>query len=168
MANNLYSIPMRVEIVPLTYEHQQQAAEVLAARHKRDRLHFPALPAAMEQPARMRRAYGFSFKRSTGAVAALLDGQLAGFLFANVLHVPPDDLDALYYHPRSALVPAVGHATVDDLAPETRADLYRRMYAAASGAWLAAGAVAHYVKVPAGDAAVLEAWSSLGFGGHEA
>jgi GNAT superfamily N-acetyltransferase len=158
---------MRIEITPFRAEYVQPAAELLAARHRRDRRRYSALPAMLENPARARRFVQAAFDHADGVVG-LIDDRPAGYLLGERLRVKPDDLDALYYDPRSVLTPSSGHAVADDLPHTAAVELYRRMYAVAAAEWVRAGFVAHYVKAPAGDDDVLEAWYSLGFGRHEA
>ena len=96
--------------------------------------------------------------REPGAagVAALRDGQLAGYLIMS------PKIDATWG--RSAWARPASHA----VAPEADADLYRDLYAALAPHWVERGCLTHYVLAPATDRAALDAWFSLGFGQQQA
>ena len=81
------------------------------------------------------------------------DGRAVGYLLG-----APDDKAHVWG--RNVWVDAAGTAVAD-------AEVARDLYAAAAQRWADAGAVAHYVVLPATDAAVVDAWFRLGFGGQQ-
>lgn len=144
---------MNSEIVPFHVGLLPAAAELLAARHARDRASQPLLPARFEQlrtaTAAVREVWG---KPDTSGVAAWQDGRLAGYLIGQAR------FDTL--RGRHVWIQLPGHALAADAPPSLYADLY----AAAGPVWLALGAFDHYIMTPAGDRAALEVWFSLSFG----
>jgi len=142
-----------IEFVPFQDDFLAEAANLLAARHRRDRVALPELPARFEDPSVARKAVEATWRRPrTSGVAALSDGRLVGYLMGDVT------VDA--FRGRIAWIRGAGHA----LDPTLDADLYRDLYAAAGPRWLAFGCFKHYALVPAADDAVLGAWYGLGFG----
>ncbi|WP_374686479.1 N-acetyltransferase family protein [Promineifilum sp.] len=141
------------EIVPFHEELLPQAGELLARRHARDRADMPLLPARFETPRTALGAVREVWHRAwSRGVAALRDGRLAGFLLGEA------QFDTL--RGRHAWVPLAGHA----LAADAPVDLYGELYAVVGSEWLRLGAFDHYVMMPAGDRAGLEAWFALSFG----
>jgi ribosomal protein S18 acetylase RimI-like enzyme len=57
-------------------------------------------------------------------------------------------------------VESAGHATADDETPEVT----RELYAAAAARWVDEGRRAHYVLLPASEAAAVDGWFRVGFG----
>jgi GNAT superfamily N-acetyltransferase len=142
-----------VELVPFRENFLADAAELLAARHRRDRAELPELPARFEKPAIALKAIEAVWHRPrTSGVAALDGGRVAGYLFADLT------IDA--FRGRIAWMRWAGHA----LDPAVDAELYRDLYAAAGPGWLARGFFKHYALVPAAEEAALAAWYGLGFG----
>lgn len=144
---------MNIEIVPFSMSSLPAAAELLAARHARDRAFLPLLPGRFEQPrtavSAVREVWG---KPAGSGVAAYHDGRLLGYLFG--------EIRAESRRGRHVWVHLPGHA----LAADAPADLYADLYAAAAPRWLEWGAFDHYVLMPAGDAGGLAVWHSLSFG----
>ncbi len=148
---------MAVEIVPFTEQFLDDAAVLLAERHRRDRASAPVLSerfatadgaaAVLAAARRQPNAYG---------VAALRAGRLAGFLVGATDYAP--------VWGRSAWMRFGSHA----LAPAEDADLYRDLYAAIAPHWLRLGCFAQYVEMPTGDRAGLDAWFALSFGQQQA
>ncbi len=152
---------MRVEIAPFTPAHADDAAALLAARHRADRAHAPELSPAFETPATARQmVLGALGQRDATGVAAVRGGRMTGFLIGAVELTPPASVEALVMRPRSARILYHGHA----IDPDDDGETYRAMYAALAPHWLAAGCFAHYVTAPATDRRGLTAWFSLGFG----
>jgi GNAT superfamily N-acetyltransferase len=144
---------MQPKIVPFQPDLLDAAAQLLAARHQRNRLARPELPARFTEAAIARLAVEAAWQRPhASGVATLAGDRLAGYLIG---YISVDTLRG-----RSAWIPLAGHA----LAEAHPADLYRELYAAAAPAWLAAGCFDHYPLIPATDQAALAAWFSLGFG----
>jgi GNAT superfamily N-acetyltransferase len=138
-----------LEIQPFADEHLDEAARLLADRHRRHREAEPLLtepPDYRDEVAALWEADGAS-----GAAAAR-EGKLVGFM----LGIPKDEV----WGPNVWVDPA-GHAVVD---PEVVRDLY----AAAAGRWVEGGRTRHYVVAPEWDGDVLLAWSRLSFGQQQA
>lgn len=148
---------MPVEFIPFQDHHLPAAANLLAARHRQDRLRLPALPARFEAPAAALKAVESAWRKpGANGIAAYRQGQLTGYLLGSPV------IDTL--RGRTAWVFPAGHA----LEPMVDLDLYRDLYAAAAPAWLAAGCFDHYVMAPAAAPALLMIWMSLGFGHEQA
>jgi ribosomal protein S18 acetylase RimI-like enzyme len=144
----------RLELVPFSDDHLEDAAGLLAARHARHREAEPLLSARFEDPsaavgelARAWRAEGAS------GAAALRGGRLAGYLIA----APRDDGT----WGENVWVEVAGHAVEE-------AEDARELYAAAAARWVEDGRTRHYVLLPASDAALVDAWFRLGFGQQQA
>ena len=144
----------RLEVVPFSDEHLDDAARLLAARHARDRRAEPLLPERYEDAAAAREEVEHDW-RSDGAsgAAALRDGRLVGYLIGA---------------PRGAeiwgenvWVELAGHAVYE---PEEVRDLY----SLAAAEWVERGRTRHYVLVPTADPALVDAWFRLGFGQQQA
>jgi GNAT superfamily N-acetyltransferase len=147
---------MRAEIVPFNAEHLDAAAELLAARVKRDCVCVPGLNARFSDSTEAR-AYlqtRWNDVRATGVVA-IINGRLAGYLLASTR----TSMDLSLPH-RRAITRYLDYAARVENQPE----LYRAMYAALSPAWLAAGYFCHAVVTLASDVIARDAWVSLGFG----
>jgi GNAT superfamily N-acetyltransferase len=140
----------RLEIRPLTDELLDGAGRLLAERQRSHRERVPALDAAFEDPSVARAEVGqlLSGQRATG-LAAVRDGDLIGYLIGN-------ERDSTSWGP-NVWVEGAGHAAADT-------EVARALYAASAGSWVEAGRTLHYVIAPAGDAALIEAWFSMGFG----
>jgi ribosomal protein S18 acetylase RimI-like enzyme len=151
----------RLRVVAITSSHVEAAARLLAERHRRDRSRNPALPAAFESvDATMPLVRQAFLSESTSGVVAEQGGEIVGFLLGQRTAFHPDSTIAPYYRPRSALIRYDAHATIAD----GRWDIYRELYAVAAERWSMDGLTAHYVQIPAGDDAVVDAWASVGFG----
>ncbi len=144
---------MTIDIIPFHMGLLPAAAELLAARHARDRASMSILPARFEESrmatAALRELWG---KPNTSGVAAYQDGRLAGYLIGQAR------FDML--RGRHVWIHLPGHA----LAPDVPPDLYGDLYAAAGPHWLRLGAYEHFILMPAGDRAALDVWFSLSFG----
>jgi len=144
----------RLELRPFSDDFLGFAGKLLAARQRAPRRAEPLLPeryedaaAAQEEVAALWRSDGVS-----GAVA-LRDGRVVGYL----LGAPrPNPIWGDH-----AWVELAGHAVEE---PEDVRDLYRT----AAGRWVDEGHVRHYAMAPAHDAALLRAWSRVGFGQQHA
>lgn len=139
-----------MQIVPFRQEHLAEAGALLAARHRRDRLNQPLLPAPFEEVETAQQSVELLLQtKGARGVAAVKDGALQGFLMARSLTAP--------IWGRAAQIPYHGHAA-------TRADLYRDLYAALAADLVRDGFLYHQAVVPAGDQSALQAWFSLTFG----
>ena len=152
---------MRLAIVPFTDAHLDEAAALLAARHRADREREPELPASDEDVEVMRSAVRSAMEGAeTSGVVALRGGRMAGYLLGSIVLPAPTSGMALFARPRTARIAYAGHA----VAPEDGGETYRELYAALAARWLTAGCFAHAIELPASDQAARAAWFSLGFG----
>ena len=139
----------RTTIVPFDHEHLPGAGELLAERHRAERLSEPGLDPAYESPAAARAEVEELLARDgASGVAAVDGGELTGFLVG-----APRDAS---WGPNVWVEPA-GHAVAE-------AELVRDLYAEAAAGWFAAGLTSHYAIVPATDPALVDAWFRVGFG----
>ena len=144
----------RLEVVPFSDEHLEDAARLLAARHARQRQAEPLLQERFERPEaaleELRAAW-----RSEGASGAVAtrDGRVVGYLFG-----APRDPETWG---ENVWVGAAGHAAQE-------AEDVRDLYAGAAGRWVDEGRMRHYALVPATDAELLDAWVRVGFGRQQA
>lgn len=146
-----------IEIRAFDESFLDEAARLLAARHRAQSRHEPLLPADYEEPDRARAAVEAAWRETEAAgVVALRGGRMAGYL------IGAPQINETWG--RSAWVRLGGHA----LAPAEEADLYRDLYAALSPRWVERGCFAHYALVPASDRAALDAWFALSFGQQQA
>jgi ribosomal protein S18 acetylase RimI-like enzyme len=143
----------RLEIQAFGDDHLDDAASLLAARHRRHRAVEPRLPPAYEQRPAARAAIEELLSRDEAdGVVGLRDGRLVGYL----LGIRKSDM----WGPNVWVEPA-GHAA-------DAAEDIRDLYAAAAAGWVAAGRKAHYVVVPSSDDDLVAAWFRLGFGQQHA
>lgn len=138
------------------------AAELLAARHRRDRARIPHLDVRLEDPAAAQGLVGALFEnpRARGAIAES-GGRQVGFLFGEQMLFAPTEMASLFVPPHSISMPVEGHAVAEGHDPVA---VYRALYGALAAEWVDAGFFVHRCAIPAGDAGVQEAWVSLGFG----
>jgi GNAT superfamily N-acetyltransferase len=143
----------KLQIEEFSGDHVDDAAALLAARHRRHRAVEPRLPTAYEQRPAARAAIEDLLSRDEAdGVAAMRDGRLVGYL----LGIRKGDM----WGPNVWVEPA-GHAA------EAAEDI-RDLYAAGAAGWVAAGRKAHYVVVPSSDDDLVAAWFRLGFGQQHA
>jgi GNAT superfamily N-acetyltransferase len=137
------------EIVPFSEEHIGDAARLLGERHARSRALEPALP-EVDYAAAVRELW--EQDGASGAVA-IREGRVAGYLLGT------RSADAVWGP--NVWAELAGHAA------ESAEDV-RDLYAFAAARWVEEGRTAHYALVPAGEAALVEAWFRLGFGQQHA
>jgi GNAT superfamily N-acetyltransferase len=140
----------RYEVRELTADALDDAARLLAERHRRHRLVVPALNPAYEQPPVARREIAALLERDDASGALVSSG---GAPAAFVLGAPRPD-------PRWG--PNVWIEDAGSAARDTEA--LREAYAAAAARWVDAGWTSHFVNVPAADELLRDAWFSLSFG----
>ena len=140
----------RYEVREFTADLADAAGELLAERHRRQRLTVPALNPDFEQPqvAAQRVAELAAAEDASGA-AVFVGERIVGY----ILGAPKADPT---WGP-NVWVQDGGCAGSD---PEA----IRHAFAAAGAAWVEAGRTRHYAIVPAQDDTLLSAWYSLGFG----
>jgi GNAT superfamily N-acetyltransferase len=139
----------RLELRPFGADHLDDAAALLAARHRAQRLIEPGLAAGFENETATRAEIeALVAKDGASGSVALRDGVVVGYLIAA---------------PRAPLwgpnmwVEGAGHAVAE---PE----IVRDLYGFAAARWVEDGATSHYAVVPATDPALVDAWFRLGFG----
>ena len=127
-----------------------EAATLLAARHARHRLRFPALDPAYEsvETARLELTALWEQDDAGGAVATR-DGRMSAFLIGT-------RKSAATWGP-TTWVEAAGHAASS---PEDLRDLYAFL----AEQWVGAGQRNHSVLVPATEVELVDVWFRLGFG----
>jgi GNAT superfamily N-acetyltransferase len=139
----------RPTIVPFADAHLDGAAELLAERHRQQRLVEPGLDPSYEDPAAARAEIEAVLARDDASGTAAVTGdRIEGFL----LGAPLEES----WGP-NVWVPAAGHAV-------SEAELVRDLYAIAAERWVADGRTSHYALVPATEVALVDAWFRLGFG----
>jgi GNAT superfamily N-acetyltransferase len=139
----------RLEIRPFAPEYADDAARLLADRHRAPRFVEPALDARFEDVAATRTEIeALAGRDGADGAVALRDGLVAGYLIAAPRGGP--------WGP-NMWIEGAGHAVTD---PE----LVRDLYGSLAGGWVEAGAIRHSVVVPASDPALVDAWFRSGFG----
>jgi GNAT superfamily N-acetyltransferase len=140
----------RPETLPFADEHLDGAAELLAERHRRQRLVEPLLPERYESPTETRPLLEELLARegASGAVS-MAAGRVTGY----VLGAPKDGK----VWGSNVWVEVAGHAVRE-------AEVARDLYGAAAARWVDEGRTRHYVVVPATDAPLVDAWFRVGFG----
>ena len=142
-----------VEIRPFSEEQLDEAAELLAARHKRQRAVEPLLPAAFEDPAVAREEVEELWRRDATGSACFRGGRLVGYLLgiARDRDVWGDNVWVDY----------AGQAFEE-------AEDVRDAYAAAAAEWFDQGRTRHFAQVPVSERALVESWFRLSFGQQQA
>lgn len=140
----------RVELLPFETEHVDEAAALLAERHRRHRLAQPFLPPRFEEPSAAAEEIAaiLAGPGASGAVR-LTGGRLTGFLLGAAK--PGEAWGSNIW------IEAAGHAATD-------AESIRDLYGLAATRWVQEGRTAHYVLVPASEAELVSAWFRLCFG----
>lgn len=139
----------RYEVRPFGPADLDPAAELLADRHRRHRLDWPALNPAYEEAGTIRPLIAALLERE-GASGSIAFEE--GRAVAYVLGAPRDAKWGA-----NVWVEDAGSAGKD---PEA----IRVAYADAAARWVDAGLTHHYAVVPATDSATVDAWFSLSFG----
>lgn len=144
-----------MNIVPFTDDLIDEAAQLLALRHQKDRLAMPVLPARFESERDAAIAIRTEWEKPGAQGVAMMEkGALVGYLFGTRTE---NQMRA-----RHVWMSFAGHG----IAEGQSVDMYRDLYAAAAQQWVDEGYFAHYSLIPAHDAALAHAWFCLGFG-HE-
>src|SRR5439155_11966534 len=143
----------RLEIVPFSDEHLEDAARLLAARHARHRAAEPLLAQRYEDPAAaLEEVRGAWEKDAASGTAALRDGRLVGYVIGAPREASWGD---------NVWIEGAGHAV-------EQAEDVRDLYAPAAARWVEEGRSRHWVLAPAHDAELLDAWWRLSFGQQHA
>lgn len=137
-------------VIPFGDEHLDEAAGLLAARHRQHRRAEPLLDPRYEETDAARAEIDELWRQegASGSVCAR-DGRLTGYLLGVRRGDDP-------WGP-NVWVEGAGHAA-------ERAEDVRDLYALAAAGWVEAGRIAHYAVVPATDAQLVDAWFRLCFG----
>ena len=145
----------RLEVVPFSDEHLDDAARLLAARHARDRRVEPLLPERYEAPAEAREELERDWcSDGASGAAALRGGRLVGYLIGA---------------PRGSEIWGENvWVELAGLAVEEEPEEVRDLFALAAALWVEQGRTRHYVLVPTADPALVDAWFRLGFGQQQA
>jgi GNAT superfamily N-acetyltransferase len=140
-----------LEIRPFTSDAIGDAARLLAARHRAQRLVEPGLSPVFEGEAALRdEIEALAAREGAAGAVGLRDGVVVGYLIGA---------------PRGTLwgpnvwVEGAGHAVIAD-----EPEIVRDLYGFAAARWVADGATSQYAVVPATDPALVDAWFRLGFG----
>jgi GNAT superfamily N-acetyltransferase len=151
---------MSLQIVPLTADHLEGVATLLAARHRRDRKACPDLPATYEEPtATLPILNDLLAAEGASGVVALDAGRVVGYLLGAENIGLPTRAFAGFTLPRAADIDYAGHA-VD---PEGGVRLPAQLYTALAQCWVRRGLTGHYITTPLHREAS-EPWWELGFG----
>jgi GNAT superfamily N-acetyltransferase len=132
---------VRAEIVPFSDEHLPAAAELLAARHARQREAEPLLPELADPLAAVEAEW-----QTDGASGVFSPN---GYLFAAPLTV----VNVTWMR-----------AGIAGQAIEADREAMRNLYAEAAERWVEEGHTKHAVFVPSHDAELVDAWFRLSFG----
>ena len=139
----------RLEVRAFTDDVIDDAAPLLASRHRQQRTAEPGLSPVYEDVAAARTEIAtLAAKEGASGAVAIRGGQVVGYL-VGAPRAPS-------WGP-NVWVEGSGHAVAE---PEVARDLYG--FAAAR--WVDEGATSHYAVVPATDAALVDAWFRSGFG----
>jgi GNAT superfamily N-acetyltransferase len=143
----------RLEVRPFHEGFVPAAGRLLAQRHRRHRAAMPLLSPRYTDVSEATGQVAEAWKAddASGAVA-LREGTVVGYLIGQ--------RKSELWGP-NVWVESAGHAVID-------AEVARDLYAFAAQRWYDEGRTAHYVLVPAQDAALVDAWFRLGFGQQQA
>lgn len=153
---------MRLEVAPFDRNmHLDDAAWLLADRHRRDRQRDPRFPAVFEaqEPCKPVIEQALAGAGAYG-VFAKVDGKPAGFAIMSVQLLAPTHFLAGFFPPRGASLAHAAHAVTEGL----EYDVYRAMYAALGEHFVSIGYFDHTVNMSASDRNTQDAFTSLGFG----
>lgn len=143
---------MKLDLVPFLESMLDSAARIFALRHRQDRLAVPALPQRFAEEMAAHEAVSAAWQRAnTSGVAAMHNGRLVGYLLG--------ECKADVLRERHVWMHYAGYGIDPGYEPE----LYRDLYAAIGQSWLEKGYSHHFILIPAGEQARLEAWQWLGF-----
>ncbi len=148
-------------VVALTEAEIPAAGALLAARHARERIRFPLLPPAYEEPERATELVRRTLAFGEGVAAVDAAGELVGYLASAEWAPDPSSPMARYLPARAATHLVTGHAVA------ARADpgpTYALLFAELAARALGRGVTDHVVHVPIHDPAIEAAWVALGFG----
>jgi GNAT superfamily N-acetyltransferase len=144
------SMRKSLEVVPLSDERLEGAADLVTACYRAERGAAPALPVRYEDPGEVLSLLRDASKRSKGVVA-IHDDDVEGLLLGGAI---------IEFMGRSVYVPEWSHAACVDGRQET----YRQMYAYLSRKWVEDGCFTHVISLLAHDREAIDAFFWMGFG----
>lgn len=151
---------MSIKIVPFADDHVESACQLLAARHRCMKQHEAFLPGDFLDPQRWADILvGTRAKAQTPGLVAIAEGDFAGYLLWTYDDTQPEGLYSPFSPPGGVEVSLNGFA-VDPARPFVA----RRLYAAASKAWIADGRGIHILPAATAEPQVLDELYGLGFG----
>ncbi len=139
-----------LETQPFSDDHLDAAADLLEQRHARHREAEPLLLGKFDFRAEIETLLD---QEGADGVVAAREGRVVGYLIGR----PRDDS---VWGP-NIWVESAGHAVEE-------AEVARDLYAAAAESWVERDRREHYILVPASEAALVDAWFRVGFGGQHA
>ena len=160
MGRPRYGETFVIDLVALTDAECEAAGALLAARHARERLRFPLLPMAYEDPVRATELVRSTMAHCDGA-AAVDAGDVIGFLTSLESATDPASPMARYAPERASVHLVHGHAVAAGADPGR---IYGSLFGELAERAVASGLVDYSVHVPLGDPAIETAWVALGFG----
>jgi GNAT superfamily N-acetyltransferase len=142
-------------------KHLDAAAQLLAARHTRDRQREPRFPALYEAAEPCKAVIQRSFDTPNWkGVLAEAGGRPVGFATMTPQLIEATHFLASFFPPRGVALGYGAHATADGM----EYDVYREMFGALADHFVSKGFFDYNVAVPAKDVEAREAFASLGFG----
>lgn len=139
----------RLEVRPFSDDVIDDAASLLAARHRQQRTVEPGLSPTYEKASATRAEIAaLAAKEGASGAVAMHGAEIVGYLIG----APRPPL----FGP-NVWVEGSGHAV-------TEPEIARDLYGFAAGRWVEEGATSHYALVPATDGALVDAWFRVGFG----
>ncbi len=148
---------MHFEIIPFDDSLIPAAGELLALRHRGDRLALPALPERFSDPDTASTAIAtFWQRKQVSGVAAVHDGQLLAYLLGELV------IEEVWG--RSAWVRLPGIAVHPEMEASRARQVLRHLYASLAAPWVDAGILFHFAQIPASQKEMLETFFSLSFG----
>ena len=127
----------------------EQAAELLAARHRRDRARFSILPVRFEDASATQESLQETASFSRCVTALDTTGRMAGFLFAIRRLPAPTSTWARSVPSRSTMMFSHGHAVSESADAYA---VYHALYGALAEEWVRDGLFEHIAHVPSGPA----------------
>lgn len=153
---------MDIKLTPFDRSlHLDAAADLLAARHRRDRTREPLLPATFDEPDACRAQVDHLFETAGwSGLLAEVNGAPAGFAIVTPIITAQTHFLASFFAPRGAAIPYTAHAAAEGM----EYDIYRALFAPLADEFVSLGFFDFSINVPATDLESREAWASLGFG----
>jgi ribosomal protein S18 acetylase RimI-like enzyme len=144
-----------MELVKFTDKHVDEAAELLAARHREDMQQSPYLPAKFAETEWAAKAIcAILGQGATEGVAAIENGKMQGYMLGT--QIEKDHLGG-----KAGWIYLPSHAALDQ-------QLYRQMYAVIGDKWVRNDVFYHFAHVTAGDRELQELWFDMAFGREQA